>query len=78
MHAPIVAGIANPEMVNRTGFLEINKFVRHHHLNTALGNRILEHYRLKGTELNPGFIAMLRSHHAREECPTGIVGQEEQ
>ena len=67
VHAPIVAGTVNPEMVNRTGFLKINKFVRHHHLNTALGNRILEHCRLKGTELNPGFIAMLRLHHATEK-----------
>jgi hypothetical protein len=67
VHAPIVAGMANPEMVNRTGFVEINRSVRHYHLNTALGNRIVEHYRRKGTELNPDFIAMLRLHHWMEE-----------
>jgi len=67
VHAPVVAGTANSELVNRTGFLEINRSVRHYHLNTALGSRIVEHYQRRGTELNPDFVAMLKLHHAMEE-----------
>ena len=63
IHAPVVAGTAQPGMVNHTGFLEINGTVRHYHLNTALGNRIVEYYRRQGTPLNPDFIAKLRLHH---------------
>jgi len=36
-------------------------------LNTALGNRVVEHYRRKGLELNPDFIEMLRLHHDMED-----------
>ena len=67
VHTPIVSGIANPELVNRTGFVEINRSVRHYHINTTLGNRIIEHYRRQGTELNPDFIAMLKLHHGMED-----------
>ncbi|MHC4518123.1 MAG: hypothetical protein ACYTAS_06015, partial [Planctomycetota bacterium] len=67
VHAPVVAGVTTPEMVNRIGFVEINRSVRHYHLNTALGNRIVEHYRRQGTPLNPDFIATLKLHHGMEE-----------
>ncbi|MCP4607589.1 MAG: hypothetical protein GY845_02580 [Planctomycetes bacterium] len=67
VHTPIVSGIANPELVNRTGFVEINRSVRYYHINTTLGNRIIEHYRRQGTELNPDFIAMLKLHHGMED-----------
>ena len=67
VHAPVVAGMARPELVNRSGFVEINKSVRHYHLNTALGRRIVDHYRRKGVELSPDFIAMLKLHHGAEE-----------
>ncbi len=48
-------------------FMEINGSVRHYHINTALGNRIMDHYRRQATELNPDFIAMLKLHHGMEE-----------
>lgn len=67
VHAPVVNGMAHPELVNSTGFVEINGSVRHYHINTTLGNRILEHYRRQGTELNPDFIARLKLHHEMEE-----------
>jgi len=67
VHAPIVSGKVKPELVNRTGFMQINKSVRHYHLNTALGSRIMDHYRRQGTELSPDFIEMLKLHHAMEE-----------
>jgi len=67
VHAPVVKGRANPEGVNRIGFLEINRSVRHYHVNTALGNGIIDHYRQQGTKLNPDFIGMLKLHHGMEE-----------
>ena len=63
---PGAVGKVNPELVNRTGILEINQSVRYYHLNTALGNRILDHYRRQGTELNPGFVGMLKLHHGMD------------
>jgi len=67
VHAPIVNGRANPELVNRSGIVEINKSVRHYHLNTALGNDVVEYYRRQGIELDPDFIAQLKLHHGMEE-----------
>jgi hypothetical protein len=67
VHAPIVNGRANPELVNRTGFVEINRSVRYFHINTTLGNRIIEHYQRQGMELKPDFIAMLKLHHRMED-----------
>jgi hypothetical protein len=67
VHAPVVAGKARPELVNRTGFLKVNKSVRYYHLNTALGNRVLDHYQRQSTELNQDFIATLKLHHGMEE-----------
>ncbi len=66
VHAPVVGGEDRPDLVERTGFVQINGAVRHHHLNTALSNRVLEHYRQAGVELAPDFIARLRAHHALE------------
>lgn len=63
IHAPRVNGKTIPEMVNRMGFLEINKSVRHYHLNTALGNEVVNYFNKKGTVFSPEFIAKLESHH---------------
>ncbi len=67
IHAPVIGGEATPELVDSTGIVQINGPVQHYHLNTALGNRILEHYRDAGIELAPEFIADLRAHHALED-----------
>ena len=63
VHAPIIDGEAVPQMVDRIGFLEINKSVRHFHLNTALANEILDYFRGKGVVLSEEFIAKLKSHY---------------
>ena len=63
VHAPVVGGEVVPEMVNRIGFLEINKSVQHYHLNTALGNEIVEYFRRKDVSFTPDFMAELSSHH---------------
>ena len=63
IHAPVVNGKADPELVNRIGFLEINKAVRHYHLNTALGNEVVSHFKNKGAALSTDFVAKLRCHY---------------
>lgn len=67
IHAPIVSGKDDPNLVDRVGFLEINGVVRHYHLNTALGNEVLESLKDKGIKLSAGFIGKLKCHHALEE-----------
>ena len=66
LHAPIVDGKADPKAVSRMGFLEINKSVQHYHLNTALGNEILDYLKDKGIALSSDFLAKLKSHHELE------------
>lgn len=66
LHAPVVDGQAEPELVDQTGILKINAAVRHYHLNTALGNDILNHLKTRGTRLDPDFIAKLKSRHVLE------------
>ena len=63
IHAPIVDGRADPEKLSRLGFLEINKSVQHFHLNTALGNEILDYLKGKEIVLSSDFIAQLKTHY---------------
>ncbi len=67
VHAPIVDGEIRPELVDQTGFLEINGSVQHYHINTALGPRILDHIREEGVTLDPDFIERLKLRHALED-----------
>jgi len=64
VHAPLIDGTRVPAAVSRTGFLELNKAVRHYHLNTALGHGVLAHCKAKGIALTPEFVAKLKLHHA--------------
>jgi hypothetical protein len=63
IHAPVVNGQAAPELVNRIGFLEINKSLEHYHLNTALGNDVLSFLKKKGIALSSEFLGHLKCHH---------------
>lgn len=67
LHAPVVAGEAKPELVNRFGFLAVNQTLRHYHLNTALGNEVVKHFREQGDGIAPAFVAMLKSRHELED-----------
>ena len=67
VHAPLVDDKAKPELMDRFGFIALNKTVRHYHLNTKLGNDILQYVKAKNIKLLPQFIAMLKAHHALEE-----------
>lgn len=66
IHSPRINGILKPELVNRLGFIQINKVLRFNHLNTLLGRDIINYYRSKGVSFNPKFISMLKSHHELE------------
>lgn len=65
-HAPVVGGEPLPESIDQIGILEINGLVHHYHLNTALGNEVLQHLEDRGIRLTPEFIAALKCHHVLE------------
>ncbi|MFW6157152.1 MAG: hypothetical protein ACOC7J_07515, partial [Armatimonadota bacterium] len=67
VHAPVINGEPRPELVDRTGFVELNGAVRHYHLNTALGNHVLDYCREEGIELTDEFVDSLKLHHAMEQ-----------
>jgi hypothetical protein len=68
IHAPVIDGVADPELIDCIGFLEINKWLQHFHLNTSLDNQIVHHHRAKGSALSPEFVAKLKSRHALEDA----------
>lgn len=64
--APVVNGEVRPDLADRSGFIEVNRRVRFNHLNTRLGNDILNHLRNNGVTLQTRFISMLKNHHELE------------
>lgn len=66
IHAPEINGISKPEFDDCYGFLQLNKRVRYNHLNTRLGNEILNYYSIKKIPFKMRFIEMLKSHHELE------------
>ena len=66
LHAPTINGNKEPDKINHMGFIEINKSVKHYHLNTTLSNDVLNHLKNTGRTLTPAFIAQLKSHHELE------------
>lgn len=61
LHAPLVDGVAKPALIDRYGFIQINKRLRFNHLNTRLGQEVL-----KEVKLLPRFVRMLQGHHELE------------
>jgi hypothetical protein len=66
LFAPRVGNISKPELVDRLGFIQINKAMQYNHINTRLGNDILSYLKSKGVKISAGFIDMLKSHHELE------------
>ena len=66
VHAPSVDNVPRPDLVNSLGFLELNRSVSYNHVNTRLGQDILNHCRRIGLRLTPAFVRMLQSHHELE------------
>ena len=46
------------------GIVTVNGTVQGYHLNTRLGDEVLNYLEAQGTTLSPEFIDRLRSHHA--------------
>jgi hypothetical protein len=67
LHAPEMNGESRPDLVDRYGFVELNKKVRFNHLNTRLGADIIAYCREKRLTLQPKFISMLQGHHELEK-----------
>jgi hypothetical protein len=65
--APVIDGEQQPEFVNRSGIIEINGPVRGYHINTALGNHVINYCAEAGITFDPAFIEKLKLHHALEE-----------
>jgi hypothetical protein len=61
-----VDNVSRPDLVDRLGFLVLNKAVSYNHVNTRLGRDILSYCRSRGITLTPAFIGMLKSHHELE------------
>jgi hypothetical protein len=75
IHAPVVDGKVAPELVDRLGFLQINKLLRHYHLNTALGSEVMKHLKRIGIVLTSEFIAGLKCRHGAYES-ANLGGQQ--
>jgi hypothetical protein len=71
LHAPKINGTVKPELTDLNGFVHINKLVRYNHLNTRLGNDVINYYKSKGIVFNKQFISMLKSHHQMEDEKIG-------
>lgn len=67
VYLPVINGKPEPERIDLIGFLEINKRVRFNHLNTRLGNDIIQYYKKLGIRFLPQFIEKLKSHHELED-----------
>ncbi len=66
LHLPRAGEATKPEMLDRIGFVQLNRKVRHGHLNTMLGNDILRYCKKENITLTPQFINSLKAHHALE------------
>jgi hypothetical protein len=67
LHAPQMNGRSRPELADDYGFLQLNKRVRFNHLNTRLGNDIINYFKAKNIAFKLPFIAMLKNHHELEK-----------
>ena len=57
----------DPEALTLVDFMEFNKSVSYNHVNSRLGNDIINYYKSKGVKIKPEFISMLKSHHELED-----------
>ena len=66
VYAPQVDATARPELIDKLSFIQLNKAVYYNHLNTRLGNDIVNYQKTKGLKFNERFISMLKAHHEME------------
>ncbi|GAA3409833.1 hypothetical protein ACFFNY_31330 [Paenibacillus hodogayensis] len=66
IHAPILNGVARPDLFARHGFIDINQKLMWNHVNTTLAKQLVDYYAGIGNPVLPEFYAMLKSHHASQ------------
>lgn len=66
VYAPLVDGTPHPDLVDKIGFIRLNKAVHFNHLNTRLGRDIINFQKSKGIRFSDRFISMLKAHHEME------------
>ncbi len=66
-HLPRMNQKINPEALSLLDFIAFNKSVFYNHINSRLGNDVLNYYKSKGLKIKPDFISMLKSHHELED-----------
>lgn len=64
--APEIEGRSRPDLLHLVEAVTLNKEVKYNHVNTQLGNDILNYCQRLNIKLRPTFIAMLKSHHELE------------
>jgi hypothetical protein len=68
VYAPRVDDVARPELVDKLGFIKLNKAVHYNHLNTRLGNDIITYQKSEGIKFSERFVSMLKAHHEMESA----------
>jgi hypothetical protein len=66
VYAPRLNNVVRPDLVDRIGFIQLNKAVHYCHLNSRLGNDIINFQKRRGIKFNERFITMLKVHHEME------------
>ncbi len=66
VYVPKIDGVSQPDAIDKTGFMQVNKSLQYSHINTRLGNDILNYYRDTKIKITPAFISMLKSRHELE------------
>ncbi len=66
IYSPRVNDIPRPELLDKIGFIKLNKAVYYNQVNTRLGNDIIKYQKSVGIKLSERFISMLKAHHELE------------
>lgn len=71
--APDINGERRPDLLHLIDFVQLNKTVKYNHLNTRLGNDILQYCKKEKIAIKSAFINMLKSHHELETEDVGAI-----
>lgn len=71
--APDINGERRPDLLHLVDFVQLNKTVKYNHLNTRLGNDILQYCKKEKIVIKSAFINMLKSHHELEAEDVGGI-----
>ncbi|CAG7628742.1 hypothetical protein ACFQI7_15555 [Paenibacillus allorhizosphaerae] len=66
VHAPVLDGVARPDLLARYDFIDVNNRLRYYHMNTKLSKELTDYFVNSGNPVEPEFYAMLRSRHGED------------